>query len=156
MTLEPSGAAPDAERRETPTQRSDVDGLLVDPSVDGAVDGAVEPPEPPDPPVPPRFGQSPFAWPWRGPGLPDAAGAAPLPVPLDPCGVVAALGAGVADGSAAKTTAAPPTPSSPMASSVVARSRFGPPRIGAGDEADTAAGGGDAGAGAGSPADRTP
>jgi hypothetical protein len=93
------------------------------------------------------LGQSPFAWPWRGPGVPGAAGAVPLPVPPDPFGVVAALGAGVADGSAAKTTAAPLTPSSPTASRVVAMSRFGPPRIGAGDGAGTAAGGGDAGAG---------
>jgi hypothetical protein len=38
-----------------------VEGLLVEPFVDGAAEplGAV----PPEPPEPPMFGQSPFAWP---------------------------------------------------------------------------------------------
>jgi hypothetical protein len=69
-------------------------------------------------------------------------------------GVVAALGAGVADGSAAKATATPPTVSRPTASSAVATVRRAPPRVDrAGDSREAAAGGeNDAGAANGDPA----
>jgi hypothetical protein len=71
-------------------------------------------------------------------------------------GVVAALGAGVADGSAAKTTATPPTVSRPTASSAVATVRRAPPRVDrAGDSGEAAAAAGgenDADAANGDPA----
>ena len=131
--------------------RSDVDGLLVDPFVDGAAEpfGAV----PPDPPL---FGQSPFAWPVPfGAPLRGVVGAVEPP-PFVPGVVwVPALGAGEEDGSAAKTTAAPPTPSRPTARTAVATSRRAPPSVadgaggGAGDAAQAGGGENDAGMPAG-------
>lgn len=90
-----------------------MDGELVEPFVDGAV----EPPELPEPLEPPMFGQVPV---W-------VRGAVP-PVPPLPDGWVVAFGAAEAEGSAADTTATPPTARRPIARSVVATSRLAPPR----------------------------
>src|SRR5262245_55077393 len=78
------------------------------------------------------FGQSPLAWP---PGWPPGAepfgavGAVP-PEPFEPLPFEGWVAFGAADpvGSAAFTTAAPPTTSRPMASSAVAAMRRAPPR----------------------------
>jgi hypothetical protein len=95
-----------------------VAGLLVDPLVDGAAElpGAV-----PEPPELPMFGQFAPLWP---PGA--WAFGRVVPPPVD--GWVVALGAGEADESAAKTTAAPPTVRSPTARSAVATVLRAPPR----------------------------
>jgi hypothetical protein len=84
--------------------------------VDGAVDGAVEPPEPREPPLPSMFGQFP-EW---------VFGAVLPPVPVDGC--VVAFGAGDPDGSAANTTAVPPATRRPMASATVAIVRRATPK----------------------------
>jgi len=115
--------------------RSDVDGELVEPFVDGAV----EPPELPEPLEPPMFGQSPGEPEW-------VRGAVPPVLPL-PDGCVVAFGAAEADGSAADTTATPPTARRPIARSVVATSRLAPPKDDCGSfgESDGATGGHGAG-----------
>jgi hypothetical protein len=97
----------------------EAEGLLVDPLVDGAeLPGVV-----PVPPELPMFGQFAELWP---------LGAWPLgrvvPPPVD--GWVVALGAALADGSAAKTTAAPPTVRRPTASRAEATVRRAPLRSG--------------------------
>jgi hypothetical protein len=97
----------------------DEEGLLVDPLVDGAeLPGVV-----PDPPELPMFGQSVElcvfgAWPFGR----------VVPPPVD--GWVVAFGAGLADGSAANTAAAPPTVRRPTASRAVATVRRAPLRSG--------------------------
>ena len=90
------------------------------------------PPEPPEPPVPepvPLSGQScPLAWFGQPdglvvppvPGLVPVLGLVPLP-PVD--GWVVVDGAGLADGSAAMTTAVPPTANRPTMSSADAAAR---------------------------------
>jgi hypothetical protein len=94
-----------------------VAGLLDGP----VVDGAVEPPDPLDP-EPSMFGQS-FVEPvWvRGVVVPPDGAVVP------PDGAVVAAGAGEADGSAARTTAVPPTTRSPTARPTVAIVRRMPP-----------------------------
>jgi hypothetical protein len=87
-----------------------VAGLLDGPVVDGAV-------EPPDPDAP-MFGQFALEPVWvRG-------------VVVPPDGAVVAFGAGEADGSAARTTAVPPTTRRPTASATVAIVRRMPPNTG--------------------------
>ena len=101
--------------------------------LDGAVvDGAVEPPDP----DPPMFGQSvvePGVW--------------VLGVVVPPDGAVEPLGAGVADGSAARTTAVPPTTSRPTARAAVAIVRRMPPNDDARDGVVSATGADDIGGG---------
>lgn len=98
-----------------------MDGLLVDPS-DGAAElpGAV--PDPPEPLEPPMFGQSAPLWVFG-----DWPLGRVVPPPVE--GWVVAFGVGVADGSAAKTTAAPPTVRSPTARTTLATVRRVPLRI---------------------------
>ena len=94
----------------------------------GAVWVPLEPLEPPEPEPPPWSGQScPLAWFGRPdglvvppPGLVPVLGAVPLP-PVDGCVVVE--GDGLADGSAAMTTAVPPTANSPTMSNADAAAR---------------------------------
>jgi len=114
-----------------------LDGLLVAPLVDG--DEEPLPLEPPDP-LPPMFGQL-----WVLP-----VGALPFgwvvpPPPVD--GWVVAFGAGDPDGSAARTTAVPPTTSRPTASAAVAIPRRMPPNDDAGPGVDPASGTGGTGGG---------
>ena len=99
-----------AARRGGPPSRDYVfDAGLLDGLV---VDGADDPPEP----FEPMFGQLPV---WvRGVVVP--------PLPFD--GWVVAFGAGEADGSAAITTALPPTINRPTARTTVATVRRTPPR----------------------------